>query len=206
MTAPSSARPVELVYRPAHSLDSREIAQLICVAGHGVYEFLFDDLVPLLDAVDLLTIGVWGDDHPISYRHCHVAADAATDEVLGVANVFPADELKEPDYTLIPDERREHVRALLELQDWGSMFLNALAVSETCRGLGVGSRLMDWAEEHARAEGFDRLSLHVWEDNVKAVKLYRARGFAEIGVARLAPHPRLPGKSASILMRRELAK
>jgi ribosomal protein S18 acetylase RimI-like enzyme len=65
---------------------------------------------------------------------------------------------------------------------------------------------MDWAEEHARAEGFDRLSLHVWEDNVKAVKLYRARGFAEIGVARLAPHPRLPGKSASILMRRELAK
>jgi ribosomal protein S18 acetylase RimI-like enzyme len=198
------ANPIALDYRPASALDSREIAHLICVAGGGLYEFLFDDLVPLLGAVDLLTIGVWGDDHPISYRNCFVAADRATDEVLGAANVFPADELLKEEYGPIPADRQDHVRSLLKLQDWGSMFLNALAVSERCRGLGVGSRLMDWAETHARAQGFGRLSLHVWEDNAGAVKFYRARGYAEAGRAAVVAHPRLPHKRASLLMRREL--
>lgn len=193
-----------LVYRPAHSLDSREIAELICVAGGGVFEFLFDDLIPLLEAVDLLTIGVWGEDHPISYRHCHVAAEAESDDVLGMANVFPADDLRKEQYGPIPEDRVAHLRPVLELQDWGSMFLNAIAVTDACRGLGVGSRLMDWAEAHAREQGFDRLSLHVWESNTKAIALYRKRGFVEIGVARIAEHPRLPGKRASVLMRRTL--
>lgn len=193
-----------LVYRPAHSLDSREIAQLICIAGGGLFEFLFDDLVPLLGAADLLTVGVWGEDHPISYTNCHVAADAETDEVLGMVNVFPADELRKEEYGPIPEDRLAHVRSLLELQDWGSMFLNALAVSERCRGLGVGSRLTDWAERHARAHGFDRISLHVWESNTNAIEIYRKRGFVEIGKAPIADHPRLSHKRASILMRREL--
>jgi ribosomal protein S18 acetylase RimI-like enzyme len=205
MTSGPDENRIEVEYRPASSLDSREIAHLICVAGGGIYEFLFDDMMPLLDAVDLLTIGVWGDDHPISHRNCYVAADRATNEVLGVANVFPADELLKEEYGPIPADRLEHVRTLLRLQDWGSMFLNALAVSEKCRGLGVGSWLLDWAEKRATAEGFDRLSLHVWEENTNAVKFYKARGFVELGVAPIAEHPRLVHKRGSMLMRHALS-
>ena len=85
------------------------------------------------------------------------------------------------------------------------MFLNALAVSDKCRGLGVGSRLLDWAEGRAKAGGFDLLSLHVWANNLTAVKFYKRRGFVELGIAPLASHPRLADTGGSILMRQVIA-
>jgi len=197
-------RKIEVDYRAALAADSRDIARFICIGGGGLYEFLFDDLVPLMSAVDFLTVGVWGEDYPISFRNCFVAVDRATGEVLGAANAFPTYDLKEQKYALVPAERQNHIRALLQLQDWDSMFLNVLAVSEKCRGLGVGTRLLNWAQERAEAGGFDRLSLHVWVDNITAMNFYKARGFVEMGIAPVANHPRLP-HTGSILMRLTLA-
>jgi ribosomal protein S18 acetylase RimI-like enzyme len=196
---------IDIEYRAALAADSRDIARFICMAGGGLYEFLFDDLVPFLTAVDILSMGIAREDYPISFRNCLVAIDRARGELVGAANVFPADNLKEHGYGLLPTERQNHVRSLLELQDWGSMFLNALAVSNKCRGLGVGGRLLDWAEGRAKAGGFDRLSLHVWANNLSAVKFYKRRGFVELGMAPLASHPRLAGTGGSILMRKVIA-
>jgi GNAT superfamily N-acetyltransferase len=187
-------------YRAAVPDDAHVIAEYICIAGGGLYEFLFDDLIPFMSAVDFLAGGVSGERYPISYRHCRVAADAATGEIVGVANVFPADELSHERYTLLPPGRHEHVRPMLELQDWGSLFLNALAVSDRCRGSGVGSCLMDWAEAQARDLAFGRLSLHAWADNAPALAFYRARGYVDVDVARMLPHERLPHVGGSILM------
>jgi ribosomal protein S18 acetylase RimI-like enzyme len=197
----TSARANEVEYRAALAADSRDIARFVCMAGGGVYEFLFDDLVPFLTAVDFLSMGIAREEYPISFRNCFVAVDLMSGELVGAANVFPADNLKHQKYGLVPTERLDHVQSLLELQDWGSMFLNALAVSDKCRGLGVGTRLLDWAEGRAKAAGFDRLSLHVWADNITAVKFYKGRGFVELGIAPVASHPRLAHTSGSILMR-----
>jgi GNAT superfamily N-acetyltransferase len=120
--------------------------------------------------------------------------------VLGLANAFPADLVNDDSYPLVPADRQQHIRPMLRLQDRGSMLLNALAVDESCRGMGVGNRLLGWAREHARAGGFDRLSLHVWADNVAARAFYQIRGFIELGVAEIAPHPRLTHTGGSILM------
>ena len=89
---------------------------------------------------------------------------------------------------------------LLELQDWGSMFLNSLAVGDAYRGCGIGARLLGWAETRAAEAGYDRLSLHVWADNVSAVNFYTARRFVQVGLAEIPPHPRLPHNGGSILM------
>ena len=59
-------------------------------------------------------------------------------------------------------ERHDHIRPMLALQDWGSMFLNSLAVSGAHRGFGIGAALLGWAEARAAEAGYDRLSLHVW--------------------------------------------
>jgi ribosomal protein S18 acetylase RimI-like enzyme len=187
-------------YRPAVAGDSRDIAQLLCIAGGGLYEFLFDDLIPMLTAVDILSFGTAGESYPLSFRNCFVAVDGINSEIVGGANVFPADDLREQHDGIVPLERRQHVQPILELQDWGSMFLNALAVDDRCRGLGVGTRLLDWAKWRAQAAGFDRLSLHVWADNVAAVNFYRARGFVALGVAPVTEHPRLMHTGGSILM------
>jgi ribosomal protein S18 acetylase RimI-like enzyme len=187
-------------YRGAQLTDSLEIARFLCVAGDGLYEFLFDGVVPFMTAAEFLAAGVAGEDSPISYRNCFVAVDAASGRILGAANAFPADRISSENYPLVPPDRQQHIRAMLELRDQGSMFLNALAVAQACRGAGVGTRLLRWAAARGRAEGHDRLSLHVWADNTAARAFYQRHGFVEIGVAEVASHPRLEHKGGSILM------
>jgi ribosomal protein S18 acetylase RimI-like enzyme len=193
-------------YRAAYFSDSLDIARFICVAGGGLYEFLFDDIVPFMTATEFLAAGVAGEDAPISHRNCHVAVDRADGRMLGAANAFPADLLRAETYPLLPRERHEHIRPMLELQDWGSMFLNALAVDEACRGRGIGNRLLGWAATRAQDLGFDRLSLHVWTDNTGARDFYKARGFVELGLAQVGPHPRLAHKGGSVLMSLKLPR
>jgi GNAT superfamily N-acetyltransferase len=189
-----------IAYRPAAPGDSASVARFICIAAGGLYEFLLDDLIPLMNAADFVACGVSSEHNGISYRNCLVAFDVTSGEIVGVANAFLADQLKEERYGLLPAGRYEHVRAMLEVQDWGSMFLNALAVSDRCRGNGVGTRLLDWAEERAREAGSNRLSLHVWADNTEAVKFYTARGFVALRVAEVTPDARLPHVGGSLLM------
>lgn len=198
----TGSAPGTVAYRDARAEDSRDIARLMCVAGGGLYEFLFDDLIPFVSAKDFLSVGIGGDSYPISHRHCRVATEGDGGDVIGMANVFPADLLKGEDHHLLSSERYAHIQPIMELQDWGSLFLNALAVDERCRGRGVGDVLLRWAQDRAKSAGFNRLSLHVWADNRPAMKFYRARGYAEIGVAHIAPHPRLPHEGGSVLMHR----
>jgi GNAT superfamily N-acetyltransferase len=190
----------EIVYRAALASDSRDIARFICMAGEGLYEFLFDDLIPFVTAPDVLAMGTAGEEHPISYRNCHVAVARNGGLLVGAVNAFPADLVGQQSHAFLPADRRQHVRPMLELQDWGSMFVNALAVDDDYRGRGIGTRLLGAVEQHARSAGFDRLSLHVWADNLAARKLYSALGFLELGIAAIDPHPRLVHVGGSILM------
>ena len=55
-------------------------------------------------------------------------------------------------------------------------YIQAMAVDKELRGEGVGSTLMDFIEDHARAYGSTRLSLDVSAGNKGAIKLYEHRG------------------------------
>ncbi len=55
-------------------------------------------------------------------------------------------------------------------------YIQAMAVDKELRGEGVGSTLMDFIEDHARANGSTRLSLDVSAGNKGARKLYECRG------------------------------
>lgn len=195
----------DIVYRMARPEDRRDVARLMSIAGGGVYEFLFDDLIPFVTAIDLLSGGIGGERYPISYRNCRVAALGPDGDIVAAANAFPADLLREDHFVLLGSERHNHIRPMLELQDWGSMFLNCLAVDDAHRGLGVGAALLAWAESLTAAAGYDRLSLHVWADNISAVNFYEARHFVRIGLADIPAHPRLSHTGGSILMRHAIA-
>lgn len=196
---------IQIAYRMARPDDSRDVARFMCIAGGGVYEFLFDNLIPFVTAVDLLASGIGGEHYPISYRNCCVASLGHDGEIVAAANVFPADLLKKKDYVLLGSDRHNHIRPILELQDWGSMFLNSLAVSAAHRGSGIGAKLLSWAEARTAEAGYNRLSLHVWADNIPAVNFYEARRFVQVGIAVVPSHPRLPHHGGSILMRHEIS-
>jgi GNAT superfamily N-acetyltransferase len=197
--------PVQITYRMARPDDRRDIARLMCIAGGGIYEFLFDDLIPFVTALDLLSNGIGGEHYPISHRNCCVASLGDDGGIIAAANIFPADMLKQDHYVLFGSERHDHIRPMLELQDWGSMFLNSLAVGDAHRGSGIGATLLGWAESRTVEAGYDRLSLHVWADNIGAVKFYEARRFVQVGIARIPAHPRLPHNGGSILMRHAIS-
>ena len=57
-------------------------------------------------------------------------------------------------------------------------YLLAIAVDEPLRGAGIGSQLLDFAEETARACGSDRLVLDVSGTNEGGRRLYERRGMA----------------------------
>lgn len=56
-----------------------------------------------------------------------------------------------------------------------------MAVRREWRGRGVGSALLDAAEEWARGNGVHKLSLDVFVHNERAIGLYRKHGFVEEG-------------------------
>ncbi len=62
-----------------------------------------------------------------------------------------------------------------------------LVVAEGSEGQGIATALMDKAEEWCRAQGYDWLSLSVFEQNHRAEKLYRRLGFQRDVVRLLKP-------------------
>jgi GNAT superfamily N-acetyltransferase len=56
-------------------------------------------------------------------------------------------------------------------------YIANLAVIASARRLGIASRLLDRCERTARAWGYDRLYLHVLENNTPARSLYQQQGY-----------------------------
>jgi GNAT superfamily N-acetyltransferase len=87
------------------------------------------------------------------------------------------------------------------------VYIEALAVAESHRGLGLGSLLLADAEQWARARGRSRLALHVLASNTGARRLYERTGFRPWQGTPVRPRwqPSLPTPSwSAILMARTL--
>ena len=194
----------DISYRYATSEDSAEVASYICLAGDGLYEFLFDDLIPGFTSTEILkwTVGVLAS--PLSYKNCFVAVVTGNDQIAGVINLFPADELRDQGHELINTQRWRFLEPVFQRQDWGSLFINSLAVGRQWRQCGIGGRLLDHAFERAETDGYDRVSLHVWSENLNAISFYEKRGFTVMDKVALPAHPDFSGKSGSILMGRKI--
>ncbi|MCU1395297.1 MAG: family N-acetyltransferase [Ilumatobacteraceae bacterium] len=62
-----------------------------------------------------------------------------------------------------------------------------LVVAEGFEGRGIAARLLDIAEDWARAQGFDWLSISVFEDNARAAQMYERKGFGRDVVRLIKP-------------------
>ena len=76
-----------------------------------------------------------------------------------------------------------------ELGPWpnpATAYVNAIAVRPNAQGRGVGTRLLDYAEQMARGRGAVVLSLTTADTNGRAQRLFEAAGF--LPVLRLPEH------------------
>ena len=58
--------------------------------------------------------------------------------------------------------------------------LKQLYTASGATGLGIGTRLMEWALDEARARGADEMQLSVWSLNHDAQRFYARYGFAKV--------------------------
>lgn len=59
----------------------------------------------------------------------------------------------------------------------GEAYVYMIAVDPDARGMGIGSKLLNWSEEIAKQRGCDKMSLHVLGGN-KAIGLYERKGYS----------------------------
>ena len=73
------------------------------------------------------------------------------------------------------DVEKNVIAGLLGCTDWGWMHIDILWVDEKHRGLGIGSKLLEAAEEEARRRGCH--SVHVDTMSWQAPEFYKKHGY-----------------------------
>ena len=61
-----------------------------------------------------------------------------------------------------------------------------MGVISSCRGQGIGTKLLQKAVQHAWKKGLKRIELEVYSDNKNAIKLYHQSGFQMEGTRKYA--------------------
>ncbi|NNL77560.1 MAG: GNAT family N-acetyltransferase [Desulfobacterales bacterium] len=138
-------------------------------------------------SVDILATAFIQPDHDLSHQHANFAEQNQT--VVGMVSGYTARRHHNAsDQPLKQAAGRYNLRfltvsllfaPLMRILDTivdDDFYLQAIALDKELRGQGLGSVLMDLAEERAHISGSKRLSLDVSADNVNARKLYERRG------------------------------
>lgn len=190
--------------RLAAPSDANAIADHLCRAGGGLMEFLLDGIVPDVKPPQLLALSLTEADETISYKNALVVD---TDEgVKGLLLAYPLSEfhISTQMETFVDQGRLDHVRELYTHKIENSYYVHALSVDDTLAGQGAGRALLDLAYEIAADEGFGNVSLHVWRDNERALRLYQKNDFKVVRDIKIDRRDLLPHDGGMILMRHDL--
>ena len=188
----------EYTIRSARKDDCPAIAALYSISSEGIADYIWSKLAKPEE--DILMVGrrrYEREDSLFSYQNCTVVeSDGATVGMLVAFPMYIDSSEKETDPVLAPYSR---------LEEDNSYYICGIALFPEHRGNGVGTRLLDLAERHAREEGFRKISLIVSEQNRGAMRLYERAGFEEVKREAIYPHPLIHCTGDAILMVQTLA-
>ncbi len=183
-----------IIYRPAHKNDARKIAELFRISSDGIAEYIWTALAESGEAV--LDVGARRyarENTQYSYQNCIIAE--LNKQVVGMLAAFPIhpSEQKPPedDPVLVPYSK---------LEEPHSLYICGVALFEQCRSCGIGSQLMAMAEQQAKDQAIDKVSLIVFEQNIGARKLYETMGYQQVAREAVYPHPLIRFTGDALLM------
>jgi ribosomal protein S18 acetylase RimI-like enzyme len=170
------AQPVKI--RNATRSDCTALSELINFAGEGLPLYLWQQTAaPGEDPWKIGRERAAREAGSFSYRNAVIAE--VDGEVAGALIGYPVS--AEPEVIDETDTPPMFV-PLLELENLaaGTWYVNAVAAFPDARGLGVGTKLMQWAENRASELGLRGVSLIVSDGNPGARKLYDRIGYEEV--------------------------
>ena len=195
------------VIRPAAELDAPVIAEAAFMAGHGMFDLMFDGLLPGRSAREAYCERRVLKPGHFSHWSKWFLAENPAGQVVGALNLFPHAELltTEPDPLLTRDRLGPFADVDIEECAVGSYYLNVVAIFPAFRGLGLGAGLVRHAMHRAVESGFSRIALTTWGDDAELMAFYRRLGFQPIAECRIAPDPRLNAGTLYALLERPLS-
>ena len=193
-----------LVVRRGQREDLESIVQLAIEAGGDVVQFLAGVSSDRTSAIDIYRSMLGEPNSIFSFSKCYVAA--VNGNVVGFANGFPARLLRGELPTGQLTERESHLWSRINLNDWDSYLLNNISVKQLFRRSGVGSTLIDEVAAEAAFLKLPSIALHVWADNLPAMKFYKRLGFKIVSRVDIPWNVDLPHEGGSLLFRRRLRR
>ena len=189
-------------FRPATLADAAALTVLMDIAGEGVPNQLWHELAgPGHSALELGRERARREEGGFSYRHTTIA------EVDGEMAACLVGYMLDDPYDLtgldeVPAQFQPLVR--LEAQAPGTWYVNVLATFAEFRGHGLGARLLQVAEDKARAAGADTLSIIVGSWNEGAGRLYRRAKFGTVAKEAAILPAEFPHRGDWVLMTRRI--
>lgn len=185
-------------FRAATVNDCPKIAQLFSIASGGVADYIWSTLQADYPSLSLMEIGTKRyaeGETDFSYRNSVVVE---CDDVIGMMVTFPVQaseaesehnsevannsEVSSSETNVLAPYYRLKLKAL---ETW---YIGGLALFPEFRVQGIGSHLLSIARQQAQEQGFPELSLLTFEQNERAVKLYKRNGFKVIESTAVVPH------------------
>ncbi len=183
--------------RKATPEDARTLAQLIDIAGEGIPHWLWSQ--SQTDGQSPLDVGETRAKRPsggFSYTNALIAEEDGAPA--GMVLSYAIETAPEDDPDALPLPIAPFVA--LEKQSVGTWYINALAVFAGKRNSGLGSRLLQAAENLAITNGSNALSIQVYEQNTGAVRLYRRAGYELAAREPVRLHPCQPYYTGDVLL------
>ena len=169
-----------ITIRPATPADAPAMAILVDIAAHGLAAYFWQGRVRDGEAYSVLEVGrarAMRDEGSFSWRNSTIAE--IDGQIAGMLVGYrQPDDAGEVDL----DDLDPVIRPLMELEPLsaGTWYINVLASFAEFRSRGVGSALMEKADQLAAESGARGLSLIVEDTNLKARQLYERLGFSEV--------------------------
>ena len=162
--------------------EGRVYARYLDQAAEGFFRFMLGQRF-----IDIIAKAFRQSGHDLSYQNVLFAEREKI--IVGMVSGYTAEQHRQSsDQPLKEAAGRYNLRLMVVSTLFAPLFhlidtiadsdfyIQAMAVDKELRGDGVGSALMDFVEDHARANGSTRLSLDVSAGNIGAHKLYEHRG------------------------------
>lgn len=190
--------------RQATINDCRSIAELALIAGDGIPAWFWE--LSRENGQQLLDVGIQNlksETENFSYRNVHVAE--MDNSVAGMILAYRLPEKENADKI---EDFPEFIRPVIELEQCvpGSFYINMLATYPKYRNISVGTSLMKIVDDLAEQASSDFISVQVFEQNARAVRLYKRLGYEIVETRPVVEHESHPYNTNVLLLIRERAK
>ncbi len=189
-----------VIFRPACPQDALEIAQLIIIAGGGLFEFLLEDMLKDNTLENLLAAEVKKETSNLSYLNTQVAE--LNHQIIGIIKSSDAQEkeVTQEMKDFVSPEKLDWLKDSFSIKIEEGLYINLLAVNNNYRKQGIGTKLINHVKNKAKQQNISLFSLMVWSDNITAIEFYKNQGFKEIKHININYHPLMPHHGGMKLM------